>query len=146
MATEENTTERWLPVVGFETSHEVSDMGRIRSKTRCLFNGKTRRGHPHKPQIDVDGYAHVVFHVGGKRSSHLVHRLVLAAFVRPPVDGEQANHINFDRSDNRSENLEWCSPSQNLLHSTRAGRMARGEHRIVSYPLRQRPKRTTSPS
>lgn len=49
--------------------------------------------------------------------SFLVHRLVMLSFV---WDSElQVNHINWIKTDNRKENLEYCTRSENILHSYR---------------------------
>lgn len=47
----------------------------------------------------------------------LVHRLVLRAFTG--VDGDQGNHKNGVKWDNRATNLEWCTMSENMQHSYR---------------------------
>lgn len=45
-----------------------------------------------------------------------VHRLVCEAFHGTPKNTMDVNHINGVKDDNRPENLEWCTRSQNLLH------------------------------
>lgn len=46
-----------------------------------------------------------------------VHRLVAETFIPNPLELPQVNHKNFDRADNRVENLEWCTNGQNTIHS-----------------------------
>lgn len=53
--------------------------------------------------------------------TYLVHRLVLAAWVGPCPDGAVTNHINGNKADNRLDNLEYCSQSENMAHSYRTG-------------------------
>ena len=48
-----------------------------------------------------------------------VHRLVAQAFVPNPKGHKEINHINEDKSDNRAENLEWCSRSYNVNYGKR---------------------------
>ena len=47
-----------------------------------------------------------------------VHRLVLMHFDRMPLPGEECNHIDYNGLNNRIDNLEWLTHSQNQLHSS----------------------------
>jgi len=49
----------------------------------------------------------------------------MLAFVGPRPDGAHINHINSNPADNRLENLEYCTPRENMDHGTRAYWMAR---------------------
>ena len=95
---------KWLPCTE-STEHSVSDTGLIKNK-----HGRILRGTSFP-----NGYRGIVFVQRGK--THLIHRLVLSAFVRPAEEKETANHKNGIRSDNRIENLEWMSHSDNIKHS-----------------------------
>lgn len=53
----------------------------------------------------------------GIRRTNKIHRLIAKAFIPNPDNKPYINHINGDGSDNRIENLEWCTPSENVLHS-----------------------------
>lgn len=75
-----------------------------------------------KPFINKDGYEQVsLYNIKGKLKSFKVHRLVAIAFIRNPKNKPQVNHLNSKRSDNRAENLEWCTQSENQIHSVKFG-------------------------
>ena len=100
--------EKWQPIVGYP-GYEVSDFGRVRS----LKNG----GRILAQTKNHKGYLRVKLTKNGISTQFLVHRLVGWAFNSGFRDGMQINHLNGDKSDNRPENLEWCTPSENLQHA-----------------------------
>lgn len=51
--------------------------------------------------------------INGKRKGELVHRLVALHFIDNPEGKPEVNHINHIRDDNRVENLEWVTKSEN---------------------------------
>lgn len=125
--------EKWRPIDGFESSHEVSNLGRIRTIER-EWVGVTPRGHPARrktaqrvcgQRVSRNGYMQVALCVGGKPHSKLVHRIVAHAFIPPAHNCEQVNHVNGDKTDNRVENLEWTTARGNQLHAIANG-LARG--------------------
>lgn len=69
-----------------------------------------------------NGYRYVTVTVDGKRKHLYVHRIVAELFIENPEGKPYVNHIDYDRTNNSVENLEWCTPSENNMHS--AGRMA----------------------
>jgi hypothetical protein len=104
----------WLPIVGFEDLYTVSDDGRVYS---------LRKNRELSPYVSCSGagYKSVHLFMDGKRTVKAVHQLVLEAFVGP-CEGRQGNHKNFDKSDNRVENLEWVTPRENIAHAQAASR------------------------
>ena len=99
--------EEWRPVEG--CPYEVSNQGRVR---RIRPGGRTWPGRVLRPFRSGKGnYLYVALAPEGR--NRRVHRFVLEAFRGPCPDGHMANHINGDRADNRLENLEWVTASQN---------------------------------
>ena len=100
-------TETWKPIVGRLIAYEVSDLGRVRN----------RNGRILKPTPVGKGYLRVRI-VGRDR---YIHHLVLESFVGPCPLGMQACHNNGDKTDNRSANLRWDTPSSNNRDQVKHG-------------------------
>ncbi len=98
------TEENWKPIGGGK--YEVSDLGHIR---------RVSTGKLLKPRLNSCGYQRVQLCIGGKAKWHFIHRLVAEEFVEGA--GRQVNHRNEDKTDNRAENLEWCSASYNCKYN-----------------------------
>lgn len=104
--------EEWREVDGFDGRYLVSNMGRVFS------TGKFGRKCGVMSLGNCRGYRTVGLTSDCGTVSKRVHRLVADAFVPGrSFDRNQVNHINGDRSDNRAENLEWVTQSENILHA-----------------------------
>jgi hypothetical protein len=110
--------EVWLPIEGYEGTYEVSNLGQVRSLDRTVETkaGPRRcKGRILKQRVNRQtGYWHTNLNLEGKMRTYQVHRLVALAFLGPPGDGEQVDHRNNDRTDNRLVNLRWATGSENL--------------------------------
>ena len=107
-------------MVRYEGLYEVSDWGRVRrvNSTRRIVQ---ERNGMLLQAVKYDGYYDVQISGWGKRRSLSVHRLVLEAFRGPRPKRIVANHKNGKKTDNRLENLEWVTPSENVRHAMRLG-------------------------
>ena len=119
--------EVWRPVKGFEGLYEVSNLGRVRSTAingKGIGKGKWRKGIILKPIPIKYGYLTVHLSKNGKRQKKKIHRLVAEAFIPNPNNLPQVNHKNEIKTDNRAENLEWCSARENTNYGSRTKRAA----------------------
>src|SRR3990167_8090173 len=74
----------------------------------------------------TDGYLQFRFWDGVRRRAVSVHRIIASTFIPNPLQLPQVNHKNGIKTDNRIENLEWCTQSQNIRHSYSMGMHKRG--------------------
>lgn len=104
--------------------YEISNIGIV-----CSFKGKYPRIR--KPRKDQDGYLQVILHIGGKRVTKKVHRLVAEAFVPNPENKPEVNHIDEDKENNVAENLEWVTHRENVNHGTGIRRSTEARSKAV---------------
>lgn len=71
------------------------------------------------PVKSKNGYLRVCLHKDKKQFNRSVHRLIAETFIPNPENKQQVNHKNGIKFDNRVENLEWCSGSENVKHAFR---------------------------
>ncbi|HGB6109795.1 TPA: NUMOD4 domain-containing protein [Salmonella enterica subsp. enterica serovar Thompson] len=110
--------EYWKDIPGYEGSYQASNFGNVRSLDRVDCRGQSRKGRKLKAYRDGNkGYVAVSLLKGGVSTRVKVHRLIASVFIRLPMEGEQVNHINGIRDDNRVDNIEWVTCQQNIRHS-----------------------------
>lgn len=105
-------------IPGFEGRYAVTKDGRVWSYAR---DGNQFQGRWLAHESVRGGYRRVLLTKHGKLYKKSVHRLVAQAYIENEKNSPQVNHINGIKTDNRVENLEWCSAKENVLHAARMG-------------------------
>lgn len=136
----------WVPVHGFVNFYEVSNFGRIKSMSRKIFYtnkigvkfyylSKEKFLKPYQ----CEGYLKVDLYRDNIRIKKFCHRLVAIHFIPNSKNKPEVNHIDGNRSNPHHLNLEWCTTSENNLHSfntlNRKATSLSGKNNTSSIPI-----------
>lgn len=122
--------EIWKDISGFEGVYKVSNKGNIKSLSRIDARGRLLKNKLLKLGKSKGGYYQVVL-CNGFKKKYKVHRLVAMAFIPNPNNLPQINHKNEVKTDNRVENLEWCTPQYNVNYGNGIAKMREARKRPV---------------
>lgn len=110
--------EIWKDIQGYQGLYQISNLGNIKSFPR-KYSIKNERIL--KPAKTSKGYYFVYLYKNGKAKMYLLHRLIAESFIPNYNNKPCINHINGIKTDNRIENLEWATYSENTKHSYKIG-------------------------
>lgn len=114
--------EEWKPVAGYEDQYEVSNLGRIRRRHGRILHPSMNTNGPSRG----GGYLYLNMHDGvSKPRKGPVHQLVATAFHGACPLGHEVNHIDNNRANNRADNLNYLTRSQNAKRAYDQGRRPR---------------------
>ena len=119
---EDLDNEKWIKVFNF-SNYFISNLGRVKS---VKHHDRILRQY-----INSKGYLKIHPYLDGKKRSYFVHRLVGENFI--VKDRPFINHKNGIKTDNRVDNLEWVTHSENLLHASRVLKIKRPSRKGISY-------------
>ena len=116
--------EIWKNIEGFKDLYQVSNLGRIRRRDTLKVL---------KPLTLTKGYKGVrLYYENTKAITKKIHRLVAKYFLDNSLNLPQVNHKDGNKSNNRVENLEWCSNDYNMNHAVTSSLILKGEDRASS--------------
>jgi hypothetical protein len=136
-----NDIEIWKDVVGYEGLYKVSNSGRIKSLDRLVVTKKNVNINiPEKIRKQCDngfGYLYVTLTKNGKSLTQASHRIVAKAFIPNTENKKCINHKNWNRSDNRVDNLEWTTYMENSCSKSNRTQYS-SQYAGVSYSKRDK--------
>lgn len=114
-------------IEGYEGLYQIDNQGNVFS----LKYGKRRKL---SVGVQSQGYLSVMLCKDGKPNRFRIHRLVAQAFLPNPNNLPQVNHKDEDKTNNKANNLEWCTAQYNLDYSDvwRKSAKAKSKH-ILQY-------------
>ena len=118
--------EVWKDVTDYEGLYQVSNYGRLKALPRFIERGNRfgtssnimKGEHILSPKINKHGYIRNTLTKDGLHKSYFVHRLVAVAFIDNILNFPYINHKDENKSNNRVENLEWCTAKYNSNYGT----------------------------
>ena len=116
--------EIFKDIKGYEGLYQISNLGNVKSlkrnKIRIL---KYSNNNLFYSTVCLVNY-------NNKKSTKSIHRLLAIHFINNPENKKCVNHKNGIKNDNRIENLEWCTFSENTIHAYNTGLKTIGENHI----------------
>lgn len=115
--------EEWKDITAYQGKYfgkyQVSNLGNVKSLgwTATRKYRKNREDKVLKLFTNQNGYHSASLCADNKKKSLTIHRVVALTWIPNPLNLPCVNHINGIKTDNRVENLEWCTRSENAIHS-----------------------------
>ena len=122
-------TIEFAPIDGYFGKYEISNTGQVKSLSRSAYSTSKRGNRVElklkekilKLQHNKGGYRSITLSNNGKVKTHMVHTLVATAFIGKNENKLEVNHIDGNKENNRVENLEYVTGSENKKHAYRIG-------------------------
>jgi hypothetical protein len=115
--------EIWKDINEYEGLYQISNLGRIKSLKRIVNHKKNGiQKWPEKIinyNYNKNGYVAIRLSKNSIIKRFLIHRLVAINFLTNFNNYNEVNHINSIKTDNKVENLEWCTRKHNQQHMSK---------------------------
>lgn len=120
----------WKEIKGYEGKYIISNYGEIISLPRYKQN-KSKLQYVEPKEIlryvnPKNGYVYVQLWNNANYKNIRLHKLVAQTFIPNKDNKPQINHIDGNKQNNRVDNLEWCTSSENIKHAYKIGLRGRG--------------------
>lgn len=126
--------EIWKDIKGFEGLYKISNLGRVKSMAKewtCCKGGKRNKEETFMSICTNAQYYNFNLRKNNVKTFCNLHRILAEHFIPNPDNKPEVNHINGNKHDNRLENLEWVTCSENIKHAFDKGlkkQYKRGRH------------------
>ncbi len=102
-------TEIWRDIKGYENKYQISTLGRLKSVKNDLIM---------RPMVATNGYLIACLWKDNRQRKFTIHKLVANTFIPNPNNLMEINHIDEDKTNNRVDNLEWCTHLYNMNYGS----------------------------
>ena len=128
--------EIWRDIKDYEGYYQISNFGRVKSVKRIACDGKHINERILKGGLR-EGYVEVTLSKNNVTRTITVHKLVCNAFIENPNKYPCINHKDEIKTNNRVDNLEWCTQKYNANYGTRNKRCGdKHGKRVIQFDLK----------
>lgn len=131
--------EIWKDIPEYKGLYQASNLGRIKSLDRYVNHSIKNKKQKIKGKIksirldSINQCLIIDLSKNGKVKTLLVHRLIAKTFINNNLNKREINHKNGIKTDNRTENLEWCTSSENKIHAIKNNLIKHYKKQIYQY-------------
>ena len=125
---EKRQMEIFKDIIGYEGIYQISNLWNVKSLK--FWNGRIL-----KTVLNWAWYLHIMLSNKWDKKTLLIHRLIAQVFILNPENKSQINHINWIKTDNRIENLEWTTHRENSQHANDSW-LCDNNHFKTNHPCR----------
>lgn len=116
--------EIWKDIPNYEGLYQASNLGRIKSLEKQVWNNHQMVVRPEKilkPFSDKKGYFRVKLYKNQKCKTQKLHRVIAQTFIPNIFNKPEVNHEDGNKANNMVENLSWATSKENVNHAFRTG-------------------------